>query len=230
MALLYNAERARMHDQVVLQIISKHGPPFTTDPRMIEWCTCKSNCMRKGIKEKLTIKAQNVCKDDYEHFLIAAQLQHDNDWEQVHNAYLKELEDEREAYKTQVAQEKEANTHKLAQLKVDTKAILQQKKSDLEHEGMAIRQVSRKAKPPNPRQGNRTRRPSQSSITADSEVHKDAVMSEAKEDKEIMPANSPILPTGAAVAIPKATTLGTGFVVTHYFIKVARTTLGLGWR
>ena len=53
-----------------------------------------------------------------------AQLQHDNDWEQVCNAYLKELEDEREAYKTQVAQEKEANAHKLAQLKADTKAIL----------------------------------------------------------------------------------------------------------
>jgi hypothetical protein len=139
-----------------------------------------------------------------------AQLQHDNDWEQVCNAYLKELEDEREAYKTQVAQEKEANAHKLAQLKADTKAILQQKKSDLEHEGMAIRQVSRKAKRPDPRQGNRTRRPSQSSIAADSEVHEDAVMSEAEEDKEITPTNSPILPTGAAVAVPKVTTLGTG--------------------
>ena len=34
-------------------------------------------------------------------------------------------------------------------------------------------------------------------------------MSEAEEDKEIMPPNSPILPTGAAAVVPKVTTLGT---------------------
>jgi len=199
-----------MHDQVILQIISEHCPPYATDPRMIEWCTCESNRMRKGIEEKLAVEAQQACKDDYDRFLVSAQIQHDNDREQVRNAYLKELEDEREAYKAQVAQEKETNALKLAQLKADTKAILQQKKSDLEHEGMAIRQVSRKAKRPDPRQGNRTRCPSQSSIAPDSEIHEDAVMSEAEEDREITPTNSPILPTGAAAAVPKATTLGTG--------------------
>ena len=125
MAILQDAERACMHDQVVLEIISKHGPPFAADPCMIEWCTRESNRMRKGIEEKLAIEAQQACKDDYDRFLIAAQIQHDNDREQVRNAYLKELEDERKTYKAQVAREKETNALKLAQLKADTKAVLQ---------------------------------------------------------------------------------------------------------
>jgi hypothetical protein len=77
MAILRDAERARMHDQVVLQIISEHGPSFAADPRMIEWCTHESNHMCKGIKEKLAIEAQQACKDNYDRFLVTAQIQHD---------------------------------------------------------------------------------------------------------------------------------------------------------
>jgi hypothetical protein len=210
LALLRDSERAHMHDQVILQIVSEHYPPYAADPRMIEWCTRKSRHMRSGILAKLAEEAQQACKDDYKHFLVAAQIQHDNDREEVHLSYIKELQEECESYKAQIAQEKENNARQLAQLKADTKAILQQKKSDLEHEGMAIRQVSCKAKRPDPRQGNRTRRPSLSNIAPDSEAHEDAVMTDVEEDKEITPTNSPILPTGAAVAVPKATMLGTG--------------------
>jgi hypothetical protein len=35
-------------------------------------------------------------------------------------------------------------------------------------------------------------------------------MTDTEEDKEVTPTNSPILPTGAAIVVPKATTLGTG--------------------
>jgi len=177
---------------------------------MIEWCTRKSCHMHSGILAKLTEEAQQACKDDYERFLVAAQVQHDNDCKEVRVSYIKELQEERESYKAQIAQEKENNAHQLTQLKANTKAILQQKKSDLEHEGVAIRQVSCKAKRPDLRQGNRTRHPSISSIAPDSETHEDTVMTDAEEDKEITPTNSSILPTGAAVAVPKATTLGTG--------------------
>jgi hypothetical protein len=210
LALLRDAERAHMHDQVILQIISEHCPPYAADPRMIEWCTRESNRMRKGIEEKLAIEAQQACKDDYDHFLVSAQIQHDNDREQIRNAYLKELKDEHEAYKAQVAHEKEANALKLAQLKADTKAVLQQKKSDYELEGVAARQASRKAKRPYPRHGTKTCRPSISGSVAASK-QEDAVMTDAEEDRHsVTPTNSPILPTGAAAAVPKATTLGTG--------------------
>jgi hypothetical protein len=79
LAILRDAERAHMHDQVILQIISKHCPPYAADPRMIKWCTRESNRMRKGIEEKLTVEAQQACKDDYDRFLVSAQIQHDND-------------------------------------------------------------------------------------------------------------------------------------------------------
>jgi hypothetical protein len=196
-----------MHNHVVLQIISEHAPPFAADPRMIEWPTHVSNHMRKGMEDKLALEAQQACKDDYECFLVAAQIQHDNNREQVHNAYLKELEDKRESYKAQVTREKETNALKLSQLKADMKAILQQKKSDYEHKGMAARQVSCKAKCLDPHHGMKTHRPSlSSSVTASK--HEDVVMTDAEEDRHsITPTNSPILLTGAAVAIPKATML-----------------------
>jgi hypothetical protein len=160
LALFRDAERAHMHDQAIIQIVSEHCPPYAADPRMIEWCTRESNRMRTGILNKLAAEAQQACKDDYERFLVSAQVQHDNDREEVRLAYLKDLEEEREAYKAQISQEKESNAHKLAQLKADTKVVLQQKKSNFEHENMAARQVSRKAKRPDPRQGVRTRHPS----------------------------------------------------------------------
>jgi len=57
LALLRNSKRAHMHDQVILQIISEHCPPYAADPRMIKWCTHESNRMCKGIKQKLAIEA-----------------------------------------------------------------------------------------------------------------------------------------------------------------------------
>ena len=113
-------------------------------------------------------------------------------------------------YKAQVAQEKEANALKLAQLKADTKAVLQQKKSDYELEGVAARQASCKAKRPDPHHRTKTCRPSLSGSIAASE-QEDVVMTDAEEDRHsVTPTNSPILLTGAAVAVPKATMLGTG--------------------
>jgi hypothetical protein len=63
-----------MHNHVVLQIISEHAPPFTADLQMIKWSTRVSNHMHKGMEDKLALEAQQACKDDYEHFLIAAQI------------------------------------------------------------------------------------------------------------------------------------------------------------
>jgi hypothetical protein len=93
LALLHDAKRAHMHNQVVLQIVSEHCPPYAADPHMIEWCTCESNHMRSGILTKLADEAQQACKDNYECFLALAQVQHDNDCEEVRNAYLNKLKE-----------------------------------------------------------------------------------------------------------------------------------------
>ena len=122
----------------MLQITSKHAPPFTANPQMVEWAMHASNHMCKGTEAKLAKEGQEACKSDYKRFLTTAQIQHNNDCEQVHNAYNQELNADREAYKAQTAQENEANTAKLAQFKADTKATLQQKMAEYEHDNVIV--------------------------------------------------------------------------------------------
>jgi len=83
MLIFRDSKHSHMHDHAVLQIISEHAPPFATDSQMIEWSTCISNHMHKGMEAKLAKEAQQACKDDYKCFLTVAQMQHENNQVQV---------------------------------------------------------------------------------------------------------------------------------------------------
>ena len=138
---LKDAARAAASDHAVMRIISENPPPFSADPRILEWAKREATTKRASLMVQIEEKARAKAEANYDTFLTAAELQHTNDVEAVREDYNKRLAQAREEWEAQ-----------LISLKADLKAQYQDKKATLEHDRVIGRTTTRKSRRPTPLQ------------------------------------------------------------------------------
>jgi len=119
---LKDATQAAASDHTIMQIISKNSPPFSTDPRILEWAKHKATVKRTTLMVQIKEKARAKAEANYDTFLTVAELKYTNDIEAVHKNYNKCLAQACKKWESQ-----------LISLKANLKAQYQEKKATLEH-------------------------------------------------------------------------------------------------
>ena len=82
----------------MLRVISEHPPPFEANPRVIEWVEHMSNQKRKELLAELVDSACTDAREAYNSYLIATELEFDNNRACVRDDYLQQLEEARQDY------------------------------------------------------------------------------------------------------------------------------------
>jgi hypothetical protein len=115
--------RAAASNHAVMQIISENPPPFSADPRILEWAKREATAKKANLMTQIEEKAHAKAESNYETFLTSAELQHTNDVEAVREDYVKCLQAAHEKWEDQ-----------LVVLKADLKAQYHDKKATLEND------------------------------------------------------------------------------------------------
>jgi hypothetical protein len=131
-----DSQRQKTLNQVVEAVIGSNHPPFTTDPRIIEYIQREAETLAERAHKEAVIQAKRNAKQTYD----AAR-------EQADTLHAKDLEAIREHTDKALAEARSKSEIEIATFKADLKAQRTQRKADLEQDAVLARRTPKKPRP-----------------------------------------------------------------------------------
>jgi hypothetical protein len=150
-----DSQRANAENQVIETVLESNHPPFTEDPRIVEWIARQADTLKDEARKKAIAQATRKARSLYDDTLRKAQEGHDADLQLI-------LEDkERRLAEARALAEQEISTFKM-----DLKAEKAQRIDTLKHDNLLANRTTRKPRP-DPISATRRKRASRTPSIAD---------------------------------------------------------------
>jgi hypothetical protein len=131
-----NTQRQKTMNQVVEAVIGSNHPPFTTDPRIVEFIQREAESLTEHAHKEAIIQAKRNAKQTY-----------DAVREQADAIHAKDLKAIREHTDKALAEACSKSKIEIATFKADLKAQRTQRKADLEQDAILVQHTLKKPRP-----------------------------------------------------------------------------------